>query len=76
MDGYLAFIFGVLPFAWTVGPGSEMGKVLGITVFRGMLGVPIFSLFLTPAFYVALLKLSGRPRETSLVHEARAGAGN
>jgi hydrophobe/amphiphile efflux-1 (HAE1) family protein len=49
-----AFILGVLPLARAQGPGSEMRQVLGTTVFAGMLGVTIFGLFLTPAFYVVL----------------------
>lgn len=49
-----AFILGVLPLARAEGPGSEMRQVLGTAVFSGMLGVTIFGLFLTPAFYVVL----------------------
>ncbi|MDG3006134.1 efflux RND transporter permease subunit [Paludisphaera mucosa] len=55
-----AFILGVLPLARAVGPGYEMRRVLGTTVFSGMLGVTFFGLFLTPAFYVVLRKLSNR----------------
>jgi hydrophobe/amphiphile efflux-1 (HAE1) family protein len=57
-----AFILGVLPLAIAVGPGSEMRQVLGTTVFFGMLGVTIFGLFLTPAFYVVLRGLNMWPR--------------
>ena len=57
-----AFILGVLPLARAVGPGYEMRQVLGTTVFSGMLGVTLFGLFLTPAFYVVLRKLSIRLR--------------
>lgn len=53
-----AFILGVLPLARAVGPGYEMRQVLGTTVFSGMLGVTLFGLFLTPAFYVLLRWLS------------------
>jgi multidrug efflux pump len=56
-----AFILGVVPLAIAQGPGSEMRQVLGTAVFAGMLGVTIFGLFLTPAFYVILRGLSGRP---------------
>ncbi|AMV20737.1 efflux RND transporter permease subunit [Planctomyces sp. SH-PL14] len=54
-----AFILGVIPLARAVGPGFEMRQVLGTTVFSGMLGVTIFGLFLTPAFYVTLRRTSG-----------------
>jgi multidrug efflux pump len=55
-----AFILGVLPLARAVGPGSEMRQALGTAVFSGMLGVTIFGLFLTPAFYVVLRGLTAR----------------
>ena len=54
-----AFILGVLPMAIAKGPGAELRQVLGTAVFFGMLGVTLFGLFLTPAFYVILRKLSG-----------------
>jgi hydrophobe/amphiphile efflux-1 (HAE1) family protein len=53
-----AFILGVLPLARAEGPGSEMRQVLGTAVFSGMVGVTIFGLFLTPAFYVVLRGLT------------------
>ena len=55
-----AFILGVLPLAMARGPGAEIRRVLGTAVFSGMLGVTIFGLFLTPAFYVVLRGLSQR----------------
>jgi hydrophobe/amphiphile efflux-1 (HAE1) family protein len=55
-----AFILGVLPLARAVGPGAELRQVLGTAVFAGMLGVTIFGLFLTPAFYVVLRGVSNR----------------
>ncbi|HEY2227629.1 MAG TPA: multidrug efflux RND transporter permease subunit [Xanthobacteraceae bacterium] len=47
-----AFIFGVTPLVWAVGAGSELRQVLGTTVFSGMIGVTLFGLIFTPAFYV------------------------
>ncbi len=73
-----AFILGVLPLAIATGPGAEMRQVLGTAVFFGMLGVTIFGLFLTPAFYVVLrrwgkLKQHGHaPHETPASHETPA----
>jgi multidrug efflux pump len=55
-----AFILGVLPLAIAQGPGAELRQVLGTAVFIGMLGVTVFGLFLTPAFYVILRRLSGK----------------
>jgi multidrug efflux pump len=57
----VAFIAGTVPLVLSHGAGAEVRSVTGITVFAGMLGVTLFGLFLTPVFYVALRKLSGRP---------------
>ncbi|MBX9656763.1 efflux RND transporter permease subunit [bacterium] len=68
-----AFILGVVPLARAVGPGWEMRQVLGTAVFFGMLGVTIFGLFLTPAFYVLIRDWSHRrkysPPPSSYQHE-------
>jgi HAE1 family hydrophobic/amphiphilic exporter-1 len=48
----IAFILGVLPLVVSVGPGAEMRQALGIAVFFGMIGVTLFGLLFTPAFYV------------------------
>ncbi len=48
----LAFILGVVPLAIATGAGAEMRQSLGVTVFSGMLGVTLFGLLFTPAFYV------------------------
>ena len=52
----IAFILGVLPLVLGQGPGSEMRQALGVAVFFGMLGVTIFGLIFTPAFYVIARK--------------------
>ncbi|KPF76461.1 RND transporter [Blastomonas sp. AAP25] len=56
----LAFILGVLPLVISSGPGSEMRQALGIAVFFGMIGVTIFGLLFTPAFYVMVRTLEDR----------------
>nr|WP_314543180.1 multidrug efflux RND transporter permease subunit [uncultured Massilia sp.] len=56
----LAFIMGVVPLVLAHGAGAEMRHAMGVSVFFGMLGVTLFGLFLTPVFYVALRRLSGR----------------
>jgi multidrug efflux pump subunit AcrB len=48
----LAFIFGVMPLVWAIGAGAELRQALGLTVFAGMIGVTVFGLIFTPAFYV------------------------
>ncbi len=59
-----AFIFGVTPLAWATGAGSELRQALGTTVFSGMIGVTLFGLIFTPAFYVVarwIAERSSRP---------------
>jgi hydrophobe/amphiphile efflux-1 (HAE1) family protein len=66
----LAFIFGVVPLAWATGAGAELRQALGTAVFAGMIGVTIFGLIFTPAFYVicrwlaALGRRAGSARQT------------
>jgi hydrophobe/amphiphile efflux-1 (HAE1) family protein len=48
----LAFILGVVPLVLASGAGAEMRQSLGTAVFFGMVGVTIFGLIFTPAFYV------------------------
>ncbi len=71
-----AFILGVMPLAEATGPGFEMRRVLGTTVFSGMLGVTIFGLFLTPAFYLLLRNLSNRLRGRSPAPDHHAAVGH
>ncbi len=46
-----AFILGVIPLAVATGAGAEMRQSLGTAVLFGMLGVTLFGLMFTPAFY-------------------------
>jgi hydrophobe/amphiphile efflux-1 (HAE1) family protein/NodT family efflux transporter outer membrane factor (OMF) lipoprotein len=52
----IAFIAGVFPLVVARGAGAEMRQAMGIAVFSGMIGVTLFGLFLTPVFYVTLMK--------------------
>ena len=52
----IAFIAGVFPLVVAHGAGSEMRQAMGVAVFSGMIGVTLFGLFLTPVFYVTLMK--------------------
>jgi multidrug efflux pump subunit AcrB len=56
-----AFILGVFPLAVATGAGSEMRQSLGTAVFFGMLGVTVFGLLFTPAFYTFIRKVGSRP---------------
>lgn len=60
-----AFILGVVPLVIATGAGAEMRQALGTSVFFGMLGVTLFGLIFTPAFYVGIRWLSDlRHRES------------
>jgi hydrophobe/amphiphile efflux-1 (HAE1) family protein len=56
----LAFILGVLPLAIAVGAGAELRQALGTAVVSGMIGVTIFGLIFTPAFYVMVRWIEDR----------------
>jgi multidrug efflux pump subunit AcrB len=58
----LAFILGVAPLVWATGAGAELRQTLGTAVFAGMIGVTLFGLIFTPAFYVLCRRLAGRQR--------------
>ena len=74
----LAFILGVFPLVVASGAGAEMRQSLGTAVFSGMIGVTIFGLIFTPAFYVmcrGIASLFGAGRKTRSDSKASA-AGN
>lgn len=58
----IAFIAGVFPLVISKGAGAEMRQAMGIAVFSGMIGVTLFGLFLTPVFYVTLMKLGWKKK--------------
>jgi multidrug efflux pump len=66
----IAFIAGVFPLVTSHGAGAEMRRAMGTAVFSGMIGVTVFGLFLTPIFYVVLMKL-GRRKATPVRAETR-----
>jgi hydrophobe/amphiphile efflux-1 (HAE1) family protein len=63
----IAFIAGVFPLVKSHGAGAEMRQAMGIAVFSGMIGVTLFGLFLTPVFYVTLMKLGLRKKPAPMV---------
>ena len=56
----IAFILGVVPLVIGSGAGAEVGQALGVAVFFGMIGVTVFGLLFTPAFYVISRALGDR----------------
>jgi hydrophobe/amphiphile efflux-1 (HAE1) family protein len=55
-----AFILGTVPLAFAKGAGAELRQALGTAVFFGMIGVTVFGLVFTPAFYTLFQGLSDR----------------
>jgi len=64
-----AFILGVLPLVFAEGAGAEMRRMLGQTVFCGMLGVTAFGVFLTPVFFYSVLYFAKPPVPRTSVSE-------
>ncbi|WP_022948933.1 efflux RND transporter permease subunit [Methylohalobius crimeensis] len=59
------FILGVFPLVIAQGAGAEARRILGTTVFSGMIGLTLFGLMLTPVFYVVVQALAERMRKRS-----------
>lgn len=55
-----AFILGVVPLILASGSGANSRKVMGIAVFSGMLVATVLGVFIIPALFVIVEKLSGR----------------
>ncbi|MCX6837148.1 MAG: efflux RND transporter permease subunit [Verrucomicrobia bacterium] len=69
----IAFIAGVYPLVVSTGAGAEMRRAMGTAVFSGMIGVTFLGLFLTPVFYVLVMKI-GRKKKPLVSAELPAAA--
>ena len=69
-----AFILGVAPLVVATGAGAEMRQSLGTAVFGGMLGVTVFGLLFTPAFYTLAQRIGVRRRRPIVNELPRAPA--
>lgn len=56
----LAFILGVLPLAIATGAGAAAQNSIGIGVMGGMISATFLGIFLIPAFYVDVVKITDR----------------
>ena len=70
----IAFVAGVFPLVVSKGAGSEMRQAMGVAVFAGMIGVTLFGLFLTPVFYVMLMKLGWKKKPAEASKETHGPA--
>ncbi len=64
----IAFIAGVYPLVVSTGAGAEMRRAMGTAVFAGMIGVTFLGLFLTPVFYVLMMKLGKQSKPVTTDH--------
>ena len=67
----IAFIAGVFPLVVAHGAGAEMRRAMGVAVFAGMIGVTLFGLFLTPVFYLTLMKRAYRKPSVAVAVAAK-----
>jgi len=58
-----SFILGVLPLLVASGAGAEARKVMGMTVFSGMLAATVLGVLVVPALFVMVERLSGRDKD-------------
>jgi multidrug efflux pump len=70
----IAFIAGVFPLVVAHGAGAEMRQAMGVAVFAGMIGVTLFGLFLTPVFYLTLMRRAARKTSVVPKHEPHGPA--
>jgi len=56
----LAFIFGVLPLAFSSGAGAEARKTIGWTVFGGMMAATTLAIFVVPVLFVIITRVANR----------------
>lgn len=65
-----AFILGVVPLMLATGAGADARKVMGTTVFSGMLVATIVGVILIPAFFVLIERKKKNSPAKSPLHEA------
>ena len=70
----IAFIAGVFPLVVAHGAGAEMRQAMGVAVFLSMIGVTLFGLFLTPVFYLTLMRRVSRKPAIAAAHEPKGPA--
>jgi multidrug efflux pump subunit AcrB len=63
----ISFIVGVLPLVMASGAGAASRRIIGITVFSGMLAATLFGILFIPALWLHIQRLREwrkRPRGT------------
>jgi HAE1 family hydrophobic/amphiphilic exporter-1 len=59
-----SFILGVIPLLIATGAGAEARKVMGMTVFSGMMAATVIGVVLVPSLYILVEKMSGKKKDT------------
>ena len=62
-----SFILGVLPLLVASGAGAEARKVMGMTVFSGMLVATVIGVLVVPALYVLVERYIARSKPVPAV---------
>jgi HAE1 family hydrophobic/amphiphilic exporter-1 len=68
-----AFILGVVPLVRAAGAGGESRKVMGMTVFSGLLVATFLAVLLIPVLFVVIERLGGKKKGAATVASASAG---
>jgi multidrug efflux pump len=77
----LAMIMGSLPLALATGPGAQSRQPLGWAVVGGLVFSTVFTLMVTPVFYIVITRVADRlglktiPPRIELVREKKAEGG-
>ena len=69
-----AFILGVVPLLTASGAGAEGRKVMGMTVFAGMLVATILGVCLIPMLFVVVEKVTGGAKKPRASRAGRAAS--
>ena len=60
-----AFILGVVPLLTASGAGAEARKVIGVTVFSGMLVATILGVLMVPMLFVMIERIGKKKHDSS-----------
>jgi HAE1 family hydrophobic/amphiphilic exporter-1 len=64
-----AFILGVTPLLTASGAGAEGRKVMGMTVFSGMLVATILGVLIVPSLYI-MIEMIGRKKPAPVIEKS------
>ncbi len=67
-----AFALGVLPLTLATGAGAAAQHAIGIGVLGGMVASTVIALFMVPALYILVMRVTGRTRSTATAQAAPA----